>query len=163
MRTGRVGYRSTQRFVEHALNFSIVYPDQWRQMIRKSREEFRRILKPSVRSKLVRQRVVRDGLRVTAGHIASGPFVTATKAVVEWLLSRDRKYIAVEMEAYGVMLAAYRGETAGFVVRGVSDLADDRKSRMDAATDGGLRRQAMRNASRFLLAMMKHGLLCSAP
>jgi nucleoside phosphorylase len=152
-------YRSTPRFVEHALNLSIAYPHQWEEMSQRSREEFRRLLKPNVRSTLIRERVVRDKLQVSTGHIASGPFVAATREVRDWLLSRDRKYVAIEMEAYGVMLAASRGETAGFVIRGLSDLADDRKTYMDAVADGMLRRYAMRNATRFLFTMMKLGLL----
>ena len=43
-------------------------------------------------------------------------------------LARDRKYLAVEMEAYAVMLATFRAEREGLVVRGISDLADDRKA-----------------------------------
>jgi nucleoside phosphorylase len=98
-------------------------------------------------------------MKIFPGHIASGPFVVASREYADWLLKRDRKYIAVEMEAHGVMLAAHRSKTDSLVIRGISDLADERKAAMDSTGSGAFRRIAMRNAVRVFAALMREGLL----
>ena len=93
------------------------------------------------------------------GHLASGPVVAGTVDFVSWLKKRDRKYLAIEMEAAGVVVAGSSTSTPTLVLRGISDLADARKGEVDAVGGGALRRYAMRNALQLLWTLMSAGLL----
>jgi nucleoside phosphorylase len=148
-------YRSTYKFVQHANNLALAHSEAFKLVAARCRGEFRRFVDlASVRDSLLTERIVRGTLHVKTGHLASGPFVVASREFAHWLLSRDRKYLAVEMEAYGVLLGAHRCKTDGLVIRGISDLADERKAAMDSVGGGVMRRHAMRNATRILLLMM---------
>jgi hypothetical protein len=59
------------------------------------------------------------------------------------------------MEAAGVLCATYGMSTETVIIRGISDLADDRKQGMDRIGGGGLRRYAMENAISILLTNMR--------
>jgi nucleoside phosphorylase len=94
--------------------------------------------------------VVRTGdPKVHIGHIASGPFVSASKGFSSWLRKTvDRKFLAVEMESAGFLNAADElAEGSGvMVIRGISDMARESKARLDEVGKGALRRLAMQNA-----------------
>ena len=85
----------------------------------------------------------------------------AASAFVRWLRARDRKYLAVEMEAAGLMAAGYKQAVAArtLVLRGVSDIADERKAALEDQSTGALRRYAVRNAIRLLWSLLDAGLL----
>jgi hypothetical protein len=73
---------------------------------------------------------------------------------------RDRKYVAVEMEAAGIMAAAADRKTSTLVIRGISDLADESKPADDKrGAEGAVRRYAMGNAVEFLWMLMDLHLL----
>ena len=93
--------------------------------------------------------------------MASGPVVSGTASYKGSLLARrDRKYVALEMEAAGVMAAAADRRTATLVIRGISDPADEGKLGDDkAGVEGALRKVAMRNAVEFLFLLMELQLL----
>ena len=93
--------------------------------------------------------------------MASGPVVSGTATYKKSLLAnRDRKYVAVEMEAAGVMAAAADRKTATLVIRGISDPADEGKLLDDkAGIEGALRNVAIKNASEFLFLLMDLHLL----
>jgi nucleoside phosphorylase len=95
------------------------------------------------------------------GHIASGPYVVTSRSFVQWIKDGDRACVAVEMEAVGMMLAAYLDprRTSTLVLRGISDLADDRKGALDEIGGGALRALAMSNATSFLWALLESGVL----
>jgi nucleoside phosphorylase len=77
--------------------------------------------------------------------IASGDVVGADEEFAQWLLRHNRFRAALEMEAGGAARAVYRsGQTDLLVVRGISDFADKRKKKLDAATDAGAQRGAWR-------------------
>jgi hypothetical protein len=60
-----------------------------------------------------------------------------------------------------MMLAAYLDphRTSTLVLRGISDLADDRKAALDDIGSGALRALAMSNATSFLWALLESGVL----
>jgi nucleoside phosphorylase len=64
---------------------------------------------------------------------------------VQWLKDGDRACVAVEMEAVGMMLAGYLDpkKTSTLVLRGISDLAEDRKGALDEIGGCALRALAM--------------------
>jgi nucleoside phosphorylase len=77
--------------------------------------------------------------------IASGDVVGADQAFADWLRHHNRLRAALEMEAGGAARAVYRsGQTDLLVVRGISDFADKRKKKLDAATGAGAKRGAWR-------------------
>lgn len=93
--------------------------------------------------------------------VASGDVVSAASEFSRWLLAnRDRKLTAIEMEAAGAAYAGYaRVEGVPvFVVRGISDFADERKSELDRITSrhgkGVWRRYATMNAVDLLLRIL---------
>lgn len=98
---------------------------------------------------------------VREGHVASGPVVLVSKNFAQWIKDGDRACLAVEMEAAGMMIAAYLdpNKTSTLVLRGISDLADDRKATLDQVGGGALRALAMSNVTSFLWALFEAGVL----
>jgi len=94
------------------------------------------------------------------GHIASGQVVAAAGAFGNWLRSnRDRSYLAIEMEAAGVLAAVHKqlDPQHTMIIRGISDFGDARKKELDRIAKGALRVLAMRNCIRFLFGMAQLG------
>jgi nucleoside phosphorylase len=91
------------------------------------------------------------------GPIASGPILVAATAFAKWLRERNRSYLAVEMEAAGLLAACSErvGPTRSLVLRGISDYADHRKAELDKIQGGALRRYAMQNVISLLWALMQ--------
>jgi nucleoside phosphorylase/CheY-like chemotaxis protein len=72
-----------------------------------------------------------SALKMVMGPVASGAAVRTDGRVVADVKAQHRKTIGIEMEAYGVMAAAYDAplpEVHGFVLKSVSDFADQTKS-----------------------------------
>lgn len=63
--------------------------------------------------------------------------------------------------AAGLAQAAHRriDPVRTLVIRGISDLGDERKRELDRTDGGAIRRLAMRNATRFLWALLDAGIL----
>lgn len=100
------------------------------------------------------------------GHMASGPEVAAATAFGKWLKTRrDRSYEAIEMESGGVSVSAYRRRRAlpVLVLRGISDLADERKTAMERESvswpRGAWRKLAAQNAAALLGRFIDEGWL----
>ena len=137
-----------------AFNHKAVYR-QWREDCRKDFEA----LLPDVAS---RERLVAEGLvrrevgLLAEGHEASGPVVSGASAFSAWIQSHDRNVKAVDMECAAVVRAAEarKHRKRALVIRGISDYGDPRKKDLDAVGGGSLRKYAMRNAVRFLWALL---------
>lgn len=88
------------------------------------------------------------------GPMASGDVVGAASSFVAFLRERNRKLLAVEMEAFGAALATQSrtgNESVQLaVVRGISDFADERKNQIEQEDERTWRRYAMQSASGFL-------------
>jgi nucleoside phosphorylase len=105
--------------------------------------------------------LMRDQPLDHVGPVASGDVVVAGDWLRAAIVERNRKVLAVEMEAAGVAAAAFdRADVRDFlVVRGVSDFADHRKSDFDAAkastnvAPGAFRRYALLNAAEYFLRL----------
>ncbi len=98
--------------------------------------------------------------RAHVGVIASGEKVVAdtdsdTAALIDTIYSQA---LAVDMEAYGFLRAAWRVGANGLVVRGISDLLDDKKS-VDAS---GSQVVAAANAAAFAFAVLNR-MPCEDP
>lgn len=70
-------------------------------------------------------------LSLRIGPVASGAVVLEDPATVELIRSQNRKTIGIEMEAYGVMSAAFymgQGRPISIVIKAVCDFADPSKN-----------------------------------
>ncbi|MCA9474143.1 MAG: hypothetical protein KC594_18925 [Nitrospira sp.] len=90
------------------------------------------------------------------GSIASGDVVGAAKGFTDQLLKIDRKFLALDMEAAGVVKAARDRLKPVHVlaVRGISDFADERKKEIDNQESGVWRRLSVRNATSFCVSLL---------
>ncbi len=90
------------------------------------------------------------------GSIASGDVVGAAKAFTDQLLKIDRKFLALDMEAAGVVKAASDrlNPVRVLAVRGISDFADERKKEFDDQGKGAWRRLSVRNATSFCSSLL---------
>jgi nucleoside phosphorylase len=113
------------------------------------------------RKKLLKKGWLDARPQLVTGQIASGPVVAASREFVEWVLSVNRKYVALEMEAGGMLSAMYSSglPARSLVLRGVSDFGDQRKAELDQVGSGGLRKYAMRNTVRLLWSLLSAGAI----
>lgn len=90
------------------------------------------------------------------GPIASGNVVAASSAFVSEVRSINRKFVAIDMEAAGVELAAAERiyPTPCLVVRGISDRANENKSVLDAQGKSSWRRYCVRCATSLLRSLL---------
>jgi nucleoside phosphorylase/HEAT repeat protein len=140
-------YRNTANLINYVRNFEFVHANSFRSWLQSCSKELRELVDGEVLGDLVSKGLVREPVQLFDGHLASGSTVGAAEAFTRWLKTRDRKYLALEMEAAGLMSAVYEStlikET--LILRGISDYGDERKAELDAVKGGGLRRYAMRN------------------
>jgi nucleoside phosphorylase len=99
---------------------------------------------------------VKEVPELLIGRIASGDTVGASKAYAEMVLSADRKHLALEMEAAGVCMAAKNrpNPIPVLVMRGISDLANEKKEKMDDTNIGIFRKYALFNVIHLLAAIL---------
>jgi nucleoside phosphorylase len=145
------------------LNHAAAY-QTWREEGRKDLEAL--LPDSAVRERLFTQDLVRRDVEIlTDGHEASGPVVSAAAAFSTWIRSHDRNIKAIDMESAAVLRTseARKDPPRGLVIRGISDYGDPRKQDLDAIGGGSLRKYAMRNAARFLFALLDSGALPHRP
>ena len=151
---GGKAYRPDVKLLNVVKSFEFKHPEAYKRLKSESQADVNR-LDSRIREDLVGSGLLGKEFEYHCGPIASGDIVAASTDFCRWLLSRDRKYRAIEMEAAGVMGEIY--ESAGaervMVLRGISDCSDERKERLDRTSDGLLREIALRNAIRFLWAL----------
>ena len=157
-------YRPRGALTTHAENLEFAYTEAFNGFLRKSEQRLAAMdLAVETRVLLTDKRLLRSSPRLLLGKIASGPTVSGSQRFSEWLKSqKDRKYLAIEMESAGVLTAAEGRDVDTFVVRGVSDFADERKPVLDGIADGGFRLLSMNNAMSFISAMMQSKLFAKA-
>lgn len=89
------------------------------------------------------------GNQVVIGPIATSTDVEASNRRVVEIKNINRNFLAVEMEAAGVARAKHSSDISCefWVVKGISDLADENKTELEITSDGYYRSLAMKNAS----------------
>ena len=102
---------------------------------------------------------VRERPKYFVGHIASGNTVAASETYTVELLGLDRKFLAIEMEAAGVVTAATRQDDPYpfLIIRGISDYAHQDKGETDSIGGGIYRQYAMYSAVSFFLHLLQTG------
>jgi nucleoside phosphorylase len=151
-------YKSTPAYIAHVRNLEFANAEsmqKWREGCSQRLSD----LGPN-QERLLAEGFVSGAPIIHEGNIASGSIVGASEVFAEWLKDRgDRKYLAIEMEAAGVMAAAFTRSTKTLVIRGISDFSDSRKSELDRSYNGSLRRYGMNNAIDLLWLMLDLQLL----
>lgn len=143
-------------------NFEFVHRKSfadWQEQCKIERQE---VLPRERLERLLARGLLRDLAQFTDGHIASGSTVGGAQAFTNWLKKvRDRNYLAIEMEAVGLMEAAYEkvNPQRTLILRAISDYADKRKTSLDKLGKGAFRRYAMHNAIRLLWSFLDAGIL----
>lgn len=95
--------------------------------------------------------------KLLVGPIACGP-VSASKQFNEKLKKLNRKIAAIETESGGVFPELSRKKIPAIAIRGISDLADDKKADLEQRTKGLAREIAMENASELLALQIRNEL-----
>jgi nucleoside phosphorylase len=152
-------YKSTPACVGHAKNLEFAHEGAINEWCGDAEQCLKGLMGEKERFGLLHKEILRPRPKVETGHIASSTIVGASEVFSKWLKDRDRKYLAIEMEAAGVLSATHGGPVETAIIRGISDFADGRKKEMDAIGGGALRKYAMRNALNILWTMMKLELL----
>ncbi len=149
-------YRPSSAFVKETQHIKYAHRDVYKSWHDGALRDLRAQVNDSEMESLINGRVLRLHPIAEVGHIASGPVVAAAKDFIVEVKKKDRKYLALEMESAGVLAAVHDAAdpSHSLVIRGISDLGDGRKSELDSIRNGGLRRYAVRNAIRFLWALM---------
>ncbi len=148
-------YKSTPRYVTDAKNLEFAHPDRMEAWRSTCSQNLTKIVKEIELKTLQDQGLIRETPSLHEGNIASGTIVGASELFATWLKERgDRKYLAIEMEAVGVMAAAYTRPTDTLVIRGISDFSDNRKTELERIYQGSLRRYGMSNALEFLWTLI---------
>lgn len=159
-------YKTSSTILRQVQNFEFSALDIF-QAWQSGTEETQRKLLESERLDLISKKLMHEQAQVIDGHIASGPIVGAAQSFTNWLKSRDRKYLALEMETMGVMTAVYnqasikRNDT--LILRAISDYGNEDKTKFDNTNEGAIRRYAMHNAIQLLWSFLDAGLLPQQP
>ncbi len=144
--------------IEAVRNIEFGHAEIYSRFVAACAQDFEQLLpNESKRKRLIIKDLVRPTVGVLAdGHVATGPVVGAAEAFTKWIHGHARNVKALEMETAAVFMSAqqHSNVTRAFAIRGISDYGDDRKAALDKVGEGALRRYAMRNAVRFLWALL---------
>jgi adenosylhomocysteine nucleosidase len=141
--------RSDELLVERASQLPFIRPVEFQA----ARERVARGAVPALAS-LMRA----DGFEISAGPIACGPVVGAARAFRNWLKAWKRDFVAVDMETSGVAIATSLSGAIRHIryvaIRGISDMADEDKNKLEAETKNSSRHAAMRSSLEVLLLLV---------
>lgn len=149
LKYGGESYRTTEQLCDKLKNFKFSNRDSWDAWVNNSVGEVKSLLSQKDLSFLKENKFVADWPEVYFDPVACGPWVGAADKLKKILRLRNRNFLAMDMESVGVLAAAYkhRSRPQTVVLRGMSDLADERKEQLDEINSGAIRRWAMDNAS----------------
>lgn len=150
-------YKSTRSIVEEIDRLEFQFSDDYILWKNGCYAYLVNILDKNTICLLLEKKLILENPTSIKGHIASGDTVASSPEFIKLLKTKDRKYLAVEMEAGGVLNAIEKqfSKVESLIIRGISDLADERKEELDQISDGALREYAMHNAVAFLLLYLK--------
>jgi nucleoside phosphorylase len=157
LQCGGEAYRSSEELIKFAWNFAFAHKRAFQKWKERCSGEFHLCFGQSLDKVSAGRKRLSGDVNFYIGHIASGPTVGAAKTFVEWLKERDRKYLALEMEAAGLMAAVYNRVDLPrtLVLRAISDYGDERKKELDLVGEGAFRRYAMHNTIQLLWSFME--------
>jgi nucleoside phosphorylase/5'-deoxynucleotidase YfbR-like HD superfamily hydrolase len=143
----------TQALVKRISSFQLESPIEFQRWAAAARAQANRLLGKDDFAKLGYGGLIRQVPNINAGPTASGPYVSASADFAHWLKEHNRNFLAVDMEAAGVLSAASQHpDIYRVVIRGVSDFGDERKAQLDNTYRGAIRKCAVHNA----ISLVKH-------
>lgn len=158
LKYGGESHRTTEQLYDKLKNFKYSNRDAWDAWVNSSVSEVKSLLSPKDLGLLKEKNFVADRPEVYFDPVACGPWVGASEKLKKILRLRNRNFLAMDMESVGVLAAAdkhwSRPQTA--VLRGMSDLADERKEQLDQINGGAIRRWAMNNASHLFRLLIEN-------
>lgn len=98
---------------------------------------------------------ISDLPKLLIAPIACGP-VSASPKFNDRLRKLNRKIAAIETESGGIFQELSRKKIPAIAIRGISDLADDKKADLELRTKGLAREMAMENAAELLSLQIKN-------
>jgi nucleoside phosphorylase len=148
-------YKCTDTYWQHSQNLPFAHKEDHDSFQKKCNDLAKDVLGPEKLNELQENKFVNGLPIIASGNIASGSIVGSTEHFSKWLKKQsDRKYLALEMESAGLMLAAHSRRVDSIIIRGISDFSDDRKQEFDAIEDGSLRKIAMENCVSLLWLLL---------
>ena len=149
---------TSPHWVTHIDNLAYVKRTVWQKLKLSQYDDYNNQIKERDRDYLEGKKYVRESLHLTTGPIASGPLVGASGEFKKKLLEKNRTFVALEMEAYGVLDAILHERDSkpdSIIVKAISDFGDERKKDLDNIDGGAIRAWAMRNAFRLLICFIE--------
>lgn len=95
----------------------------------------------------------------SSGLIACG-IVSASKTYNESIVNLNRRVLALDTESGGLFHAAQSRGVDALTIRGISDYADDSKSKVESESRGAIRKIAAGNAASFFWEQTSEGPFC---
>lgn len=151
-------YRPTRILIEDIEHFEFQYDQAYSLWQNDCLTYCQSLIDEKSLKKILDDKLIRNTPKIEKGHIASGDIVSNSKDFIKLLKQKDRKYLAIEMEAGGILntIEKLSSTTRSLVIRAISDLADEQKKDLDMIDNGALRNYAMYNAVTFLLTYLEN-------
>ena len=160
---GGIVFRSNHHDIARLTNFEFVHPAPLAAWATTGGQDAKNVLTEQDLASLAAHGVWSNEPRFHADeiHLACGDVVGADTEFTRWLHRRDRNLQVLEMESAGVLRAITARATPlrSLVLRGISDSTLMPKAESDELSEGAARGLAMRNAVRFALTLMDHGVV----
>jgi nucleoside phosphorylase len=139
--------------------FQFAHPDAYQQWLQASSLYLQQQLTKETYAFFAKGGQLKSAPLLRCGPLASGPIVSASTAFKKQLHARNRAFLAVEMEAGGMMYALHRTKTPknSLVLRGISDFGDEVKNEVEQITGKALRSYAMYNATQLFQQLLLVG------
>lgn len=139
-------FRTSTNFKVHADNINFNNPKAYEKFKTEGRDTLASDIESKILGKLVNGNILNEFPEIYTGSIASSSVVSASNAFNQYLKTRNRHFLAVEMESFGILKGSERFKNQSLIIRGISDLANSNKADLDKIGDGILRRYGMNNA-----------------
>ncbi len=146
--SGGRSFETTDDMVMAIQNWEFTKAAQWRRWQSFATSRLEHQLTADLLSALRASGSIAASPSIHVGPIACGSLVGASTEFREFLKSKNRNLLALDMESCGVAHAVRKsGRTLRFAaVRGISDFADENKMALEDRTKGSIRNWAMLNA-----------------
>lgn len=162
LRFAGVTYRPSSKILTVLRNFEFSHYDLYESWRRRCAGDLKALLpRDADRVRLRQADLLGDLVRLMDGDLASGPILSRSPEFASWLKSRNRQYLAIDMEAGGAMAAAqtHEGLVQTLVLCGVAEVVDAPRMASEWVGDPTLRRFAIRNCIRLLRVLLMGGAL----
>jgi nucleoside phosphorylase len=158
-------FQSDRRLLNRFANFSLNHQDKFSTWETKSEGAYKAQITEEIDTKLKTEKIgLHPKAKLVVGDdrsLASGPIVGKGEAFAEFIKAKvDRKAAAIEMESAGVYASAETLITPPrmLAIRGISDLASDKKAILEKIVGPSLRKICMQNAVSLLELAIKEDL-----